>query len=106
MRLFAIVTLLIGSFVVNLAAQPADLIPSSILLFPKVDSRDGTGKGTIVSVSNINASRIVSPTNNYRAGDVQLHYYYIEGAGAFQQRVQPQGVPDSERHVDRTGRDP
>ena len=83
MRLFALVALLIGSFVATVAAQPADLIPSSVLMFPTVDSRDGAGKGTIVSVTNINSSRIVSPTNNYRAGDVQLHYYYIEGLEPF-----------------------
>jgi len=71
--------MLLGGLVAAAAAQPADLVPSSVLLFPTVDSREGSGKGTIISVTNTNASRIVSPTNNLRAGDVQVHYYYIEG---------------------------
>jgi hypothetical protein len=68
---------------VSATAQPADLTPGSILMFPKVDSRAGVGKGTIISVTNTNASRMVSPLNNYRYGDIQLHYYYIEGLAPF-----------------------
>ena len=83
MRIFALLAMLVGCLMASASAQPADLIPSSILMFPTVDSRAGVGKGTIVSVTNTNASRIVSPTNNFRNGDVQAHYYYIEGLAPY-----------------------
>ena len=82
MRLFGLIAL-IAALAGTGFAQPADLIPSSVLLFPTVDSRAGQGKGTVISVTNTNASRIVSPTNNLRYGDVQIHYYYVEGMEPF-----------------------
>jgi len=82
MRIFAILTIL-AAMVSSAMAQPSDLVPASVLMFPTVDSRAGEGMGTVVSVSNTCASRIVSPTNNYRYGDVQVHYYYIEGTAPY-----------------------
>jgi hypothetical protein len=60
------------------AAQPRQLEPGSILLYPQVDSRLGAGRGTIINVTNTNSSRIVFP-NNLRGGDVRLHYNYVQG---------------------------
>ena len=59
------------------------LVPASVLLFPTVDSRNGRGTGTLVSVTNTNTSRVVSPRSGYRSGDVQLHYYYVGGPDTF-----------------------
>jgi hypothetical protein len=78
MRIFALIALF--AVVAGLApAQPTDYVPGSVLIYPTVDSRAGMGKGTVISVTNTNASRVVSPINNYRNGDVQVHYYYVEG---------------------------
>ena len=77
MRISLLLTMLWAGLSVMITAQPAELVPGSILLFPTVDSRAGAARGTMISVTNTSASRIVSPTNNFRNGDIQLHYYYL-----------------------------
>jgi hypothetical protein len=57
-------------------AQPREFEPGSVLVFPFFDARPG--KLSIITVTNVNTSRKVSP-NNFRGGDVQVHYYYIDG---------------------------
>lgn len=53
----------------NIHAQPG-----SILIFPLFDSTPT--KGTLISVTNTNSST-VSCGNNFKAGDVCVHYIYI-----------------------------
>jgi len=75
----ALVPLLMAGCLATVApAQPRQLEPGSILLYPQVDSRLGAGRGTIINVTNTNSSRIVFP-NNLRGGDVRLHYNYVAG---------------------------
>jgi hypothetical protein len=59
-------------------AQPRHLQPASLLVYPFYDSSPGAG--TIVSVTNINDDRTFCPDDDFRAGDVVLHYVYIDGA--------------------------
>jgi len=77
MRILSAAALLICVFAATVAAQPNALVPGSCLLFPTVDSRDGLGKGTIISVTNTCASKMVGK-NNWRYGDIYLHYYYVD----------------------------
>lgn len=57
-------------------AQPREFEPGSVLIYPFFDARPG--KVSMITVTNVNTSRKVAP-NQFRNGDVQLHYYYIDG---------------------------
>jgi len=52
--------------------------PASILIFPVVDARSGSGTGTVISVTNTNSDMTVSQTNNFHTGDVLVHYHYVD----------------------------
>jgi hypothetical protein len=52
--------------------------PASVLIFPVVDARSGQGTGTVISVTNTNDNMFVSPTNNFRTGDVRVHFHYVD----------------------------
>jgi len=65
------------------SAQPREMEPGSVLLYPIVDSRLGQGMGTVISVTNTLADRRVRQ-NNFRVGDVQIQYFYIEGRNNWQ----------------------
>lgn len=77
MRIFSMVALLLAIFAGTVAAQPNALEPGSVLLFPTVDSRAGAGKGTLISVTNTNSSKVFGRNTTWRHGDVYLHYYYV-----------------------------
>lgn len=57
-------------------AQPRNHVPASALLFPLFDSSDGAA--TIITVTNTNTSA-QECAEHRRAGDVLLHYQYIDG---------------------------
>jgi len=59
-------------------AQPTSVLPGSVLLYPRYDSDLSSGTATLISATNTNSSRMVGP-NNFRKGDVTLHYYYVDG---------------------------
>jgi hypothetical protein len=59
-------------------AQPRQLQPASLLVFPYYNSAPGAG--TIISVTNTNSDRTYCEADDFRAGDVVLHYVYIDGA--------------------------
>lgn len=59
-------------------AQPRHLQPASLLIFPYYSSAPGAG--TIISVTNTNCDRTFCPDEDFRAGDVVVHYVYIDGA--------------------------
>ena len=65
---------------VYLAAQDTsrinELVPASLLVYPVIDSRSGFG--TVIAVTNTNSNRTVVTTNNFRVGDVRVHFYYVE----------------------------
>ncbi len=78
-KLFAALVLMLGTYLVpamSVQAQPREYEPGSVLIFPFFDARPG--KLSILTVTNVNTSRRVSP-NSFRQGDVQIHYYYIDG---------------------------
>ncbi len=58
-------------------AQPKHLQPGSLLIFPYYNSAPGAG--TVISVTNTNDDREYCPDEDFRAGDVVLHYVYING---------------------------
>jgi len=87
MRIISVAALFICIFSATVAAQPNALVPGSCLLYPVVDSRDGAGKGTLISVTNTCSSKMVGP-KNWRYGDVYLHYYYIDGKTCSPSNVQ------------------
>ncbi|MBI1850123.1 MAG: hypothetical protein HYR85_07240, partial [Planctomycetes bacterium] len=70
----AVAALIAGSAM----AQPRHLQPASLLVFPYYNSAPGAG--TIISVTNTNDDRTYCPDDDFRAGDVVLHYVYIDGA--------------------------
>src|SRR5262245_2284338 len=56
-------------------AQPKLNQPASLLVFPLFES--GRGTATVINVTNTNMDRSVCPLNdNFRVGDVRLHYVY------------------------------
>lgn len=57
-------------------AQPRDLEPGSLLVFPFYDNRPG--RQSVVTVTNTNLDRSVAG-NGYKSGDVLVHYVYIGG---------------------------
>jgi len=59
-------------------AQPREMEPGSVLLYPIVSSSLGQGHGTVISVTNTLGDRRVR-NNNFRVGDVQIQYFYVEG---------------------------
>jgi hypothetical protein len=60
------------------SAQPREMEPGSVLLYPIVSSSLGQGHGTVISVTNTQGDRRVR-NNNFRVGDVQIQYFYVEG---------------------------
>jgi hypothetical protein len=76
----ALFVLLLSLFVFGslASAQPTVVIPGSVLLFPYYNANPAQGAATLISVTNTNGSRMVGP-NNYRKGDVVLHYFYVDG---------------------------
>jgi hypothetical protein len=58
-------------------AQPRDMEPGSLLVFPYYDSRPDSV--CLVTVTNLETSR-VRHDGQYREGDVQIHYHYVDGA--------------------------
>lgn len=59
-------------------AQPTSNLPGSVLLFPYYNADTNRGPVTVFAIANTNASRVVG-RNNFRAGDVNLHFYYVNG---------------------------
>ncbi|MBI1853085.1 MAG: hypothetical protein HYR85_22335 [Planctomycetes bacterium] len=57
-------------------AQPRDMEPGSLLIFPFYDARPDSV--CVLTVTNLNTSR-VRHEGQYREGDVQIHYHYVEG---------------------------
>jgi len=55
---------------------PSFLEPGSVLIYPIVDSRMGIGRGTVISVANVNGSTLIDPRTGYRRGTVQVRFYY------------------------------
>ncbi len=58
-------------------AQPRQLEPASLMIFPFYVSTEGTG--TVVNVTNTNDDREYCPDEDFRAGDVVAHYVYVDG---------------------------
>jgi hypothetical protein len=77
MRITSLLALFLCVVAATVTAQPNALEPASCLLFPTVDSEAGAGKGTIISVTNTNGSKIVGQNRVWLNGDVFLHYYYV-----------------------------
>lgn len=57
-------------------AQPRDLEPGSLLIFPFFDNRPG--RQSVITVTNTNLDRSVAG-NGFKAGDVLVHYVYVGG---------------------------
>ncbi len=57
-------------------AQPRDLEPGSLLVYPFFDNRPG--RETVVTVTNTNFDRSVTP-NGFKTGDVLAHFVYVDG---------------------------
>ena len=57
------------------SAQAAHARPGSALVFPVYDSRPHAG--TVITVTNTNSSRLSCP-NQFRKGDVCVHYTYFD----------------------------
>jgi hypothetical protein len=76
-RLAAAAALAAGLVAGSAMAQPRQLEPTSLQIFPLYVSEDGTG--TLVSVTNINDDRTFCPDEDFRGGDVVVHYVYIDG---------------------------
>jgi len=64
------------------SAQPLHLEPASVLVFPLFDSTPGSG--TVICVTNTNDSRVYCPDSDFRAGDIVLHYVYVDGASCLE----------------------
>jgi hypothetical protein len=79
----AVAMLVLGLAGVSATAQPTEMEPGSVLLYPQVDSRLGIGMGTVISVTNTLGDRRVRQ-NNLRVGDVQIQYFYVEGRNNWQ----------------------
>jgi hypothetical protein len=60
------------------AVRAAEMEPASLLLFPFYDARPG-GSLTIHTITNINWNRLKAE-NDFLAGDVLLHFFYVDGA--------------------------
>ena len=59
------------------SAQPKHLEPASVLVYPLYDS--SAGAGTVVCVTNTNDEEEYCPDSDFKAGDVYVHYQYIDG---------------------------
>jgi len=59
------------------SAQPVHLQPGSVLVYPLFDSSPGAG--TVVCVTNTNDDNTFCPDQDFRGGDVLVHYQYIDG---------------------------
>jgi len=67
--------LVAGGLTSSLCAQPLQYQPGSLLIYPLWMNQ--AGKGSLISVTNTNGDRRVL-ANNFRRGDVNVHYFYIE----------------------------
>jgi hypothetical protein len=79
-RVGAAASLLLAVFGWTATAQLSvgpEVAPASALYFPYYDARTTSGQATVISVTNINTSRMVVPTNNSMTGSVQLHFYFM-----------------------------
>ena len=77
-RLAMALAVLLGVGAVRTAqAQPSTDKAASVLVFPLYDSRDTTD--TILSITNTNTSSEYCEEADTRAGDVRLHFQYIDG---------------------------
>jgi len=79
----AVAMLVLGLAGVSATGQPREMEPGSVLLYPQVDSRLGLGMGTVISVTNTLGDRRIR-NNNFRVGDVQIQYFYVEGRNNWQ----------------------
>ena len=81
-RLCRVITLAVAAvsclalWTLSASAQPRQHAPASALLFPLFDS--GPDATTLITVTNTNTS-FEECNEHYRAGDVRLHYQYIDG---------------------------
>src|SRR5262249_21065402 len=55
---------------------PRHLSPGSVLIFPLFDKTPGFN--TIITVTNINTNQVLHD-NDFRGGDVLVHYTYVDG---------------------------
>ncbi len=58
-------------------AQPTHLMPGSALVFPNYNV--SKGEGTIVCITNTNTDETYCEDEDFKAGDVVVHYIYIDG---------------------------
>ena len=59
------------------SAQPNHLQPGSVLIYPLYDAT--AGAGTVICLTNTNDDNVYCPSSDFRAGDVNVHYQYIDG---------------------------
>jgi len=79
MRKFSLVGAALVALVGSAMAQPNYDTPSSLLIYPIVDSRLGQGMGTVISVTNTNRNRVINTNTNLPRGTVQVRYWYVRG---------------------------
>jgi hypothetical protein len=79
MRKFSLVGAALVALVGSAMAQPNFDTPSSVLIYPIVDSRLGQGMGTVISVTNTNRNRVINTNTNLPTGTVQVRYWYVKG---------------------------
>ncbi|MBI3844673.1 MAG: hypothetical protein HY292_08560 [Planctomycetes bacterium] len=77
LQVAAVAALAMGLVAGMAQAQPRQLEPASLLIFPMY--RAAAGAGTVISVTNINDDRTYCPDEDFRAGDIVAHYDYIDG---------------------------
>jgi len=79
MRKFSLIGAALVALVGSVVAQPNYETPSSLLIYPVVDSRLGQGMGTVISVTNTNRNRVINTNTNLPRGTVQVRYWYVKG---------------------------
>jgi hypothetical protein len=79
MRKFSLVGAALVALVGSAMAQPNYDTPSSLLIYPIVDSRLGQGMGTVVSVTNTNRNRVINTNTNLPTGTLQVRFWYVKG---------------------------
>jgi hypothetical protein len=77
LQVAAVAALALGVAAGIAQAQPRQLEPTSLLIFPMFRSADGTG--TVISVTNTNDDRTYCESEDFRAGDIVAHYEYFDG---------------------------
>ena len=69
--------LFVGGLGTAAHAGPQGTGRGSLLVFPYFDSTPGSG--TVVTITNLNDSGEYCPTSDTRAGDITVHFQYING---------------------------